>query len=153
MDKITIDIFTNAGKHHANLQLGFVGGLLFDNLKLDSVFYTVTWSSHLSKQPTRSIGAPLIIAAVEAIDEGKSICPTCKKLIQVDIKLVKDWIQRICSLPCPLRATVQTDQYVQVSIVHDLSSRHETFITSFGFLVSRIHLTYVRKLTVHSLKF
>ena len=48
-----------------------IAGLLIGDFKAGSVFHTLNWFSHKSKRPVKSIGAAEILAAGEAIDEGK----------------------------------------------------------------------------------
>lgn len=49
----------------------YVYGLLLNGLNKDLTFYTLSWSSHKSKRPVKSTGSAEILAAGQAIQEGK----------------------------------------------------------------------------------
>lgn len=87
-------VFADAGKCDDHGQLSFIGGILLGPLKKGSQFYPLSWSSHKSKRPVRSIGAAEILAVGEAIDEGKliksavshALCANVKLLVATDSK-------------------------------------------------------------------
>lgn len=66
-----IIVFSDAGRITDHRQLCHVAGILPNGLSNRSVFHTLSWSSHKSKRPVKSTGAAEILAAGEAIDEGK----------------------------------------------------------------------------------
>ncbi|PXF44742.1 hypothetical protein BWQ96_05501 [Gracilariopsis chorda] len=63
--------------------------MLFGDLSLGSVIHTISWSSHKSRRPVKSIGSAEILAAGEAIDEGKLLAKAYSKLLGFEIGL---WI-------------------------------------------------------------
>ena len=64
-------VFADADRHESHGQLCYIAGLLLGPLKSDSTFYTISWPSHKSRRPVKSIGAAEILPVGEAIDEGK----------------------------------------------------------------------------------
>lgn len=71
--KLSVLVFSDAGRTSDHGQLCFIAGLLVGELTEGSIFHSVSWSSRKSKRPVKSVGAAEILAAGEAIDEGKSI--------------------------------------------------------------------------------
>ncbi|PXF41499.1 hypothetical protein BWQ96_08781 [Gracilariopsis chorda] len=84
-----IVLFCNASHSTDHGQLGFVAGMLFGDLSLDSVFHTMSWSSHKSRRPVKSIGSAEILTSGEAIEEGKVLAKAYSKLLGFEIGL---WI-------------------------------------------------------------
>lgn len=87
---MSISIFADAGRVVDHGQLCFISGLLIGPLAINSVFHTLSWISHKSKRPVRSVAAAEILAASEAIDEGKILNTTITTLtgIPVSCKLL-----------------------------------------------------------------
>ena len=85
---VSIAVFADAGRLEDHGQLAFVSGLLIGPLALDSTFHTISWMSHKSKRPVRSIAAAEILAASAAIDEGKILKSTFSLLMATPIQLV-----------------------------------------------------------------
>lgn len=83
----SIIVFSDASRLIDHGQLAFICGLLIGDLKSGSVFHTISWSSHKSKRPVKSIGAAEILAAGAAIDEGKLVRKAFQKLLNVDVTL------------------------------------------------------------------
>lgn len=52
------------------------------------MLHTLSWSSHKSKRPVKSIGAAEILAAGEAIDEGKVLAKAYEVLLGMNIDLL-----------------------------------------------------------------
>lgn len=73
---LLILVFADASRNDDYGQLGYVAGLSIGDFKLGSIFHVLSWSSHKSKRPVKSIGASEILAAGEAIDEGKLLAST-----------------------------------------------------------------------------
>jgi len=84
-----IVMFADASRKSDTGQLCYVGGLMLGDLNSDATFHTISWASHKSKRPVKSIGTAEIYAAGESIDEGKMLCHAYQKLFNADIKL---WI-------------------------------------------------------------
>ena len=61
--------------------------LLFGDLSNGSIFHTISWLSHKSKRPVKSVPAAEILASAEAIDEGKSIAHAYSELLGVEVKV------------------------------------------------------------------
>lgn len=55
--------------HSGNLS--YNGSLLFGDLSSGSIFHSIYWIYKKSERPSKSIGPAEIIAAGEAIDDGK----------------------------------------------------------------------------------
>lgn len=85
---VTIAVFADAGRLTDHGQLCFVSGLLFGPLALNSTFHTLSWMSHKSRRPVRSIAAAEVLAASEAIDEGKILKSTFSTLLSSPVRLV-----------------------------------------------------------------
>lgn len=64
-----------------------MAGLLFGKSQCSSVWHTLSWSSNKSKRPFKSIGAAEILAAGEAIGEGKILANAYRVLLDMDINL------------------------------------------------------------------
>lgn len=82
--------FTDAGrlKESDSGQPGYVIGLLVENALKGSSFHKLTWASHKSYRPVKYIGAAEILAAGEAIDEGKVIARSCDLLLGIHIDVL-----------------------------------------------------------------
>ena len=85
---ISAVVFADAGKTEDHGQLSYIGGILLGPLKKGSHFYPLTWSSHKSKRPVRSIGAAEILAVGEAVDEGKIIKSVTSAIFGINVKLL-----------------------------------------------------------------
>ena len=81
-------VFADASRTIDHGQLGYVAGLLIGEFQEGSVWHTLSWSSHKSKRPVKSIGAAEILAAGEAIDEGKVLVNAYRVLLGMDIDLM-----------------------------------------------------------------
>lgn len=85
--EISILLFANAGRPSEYGQLGYVGGLSIGPIAHGSYFHTLTWTSHLSKRPTKSIASAELLAAGAAIDQSKQIAQAYKILLNIDVHL------------------------------------------------------------------
>ena len=85
---VSIVVFADAGKTGDHGQLSFIGGLLLGPLTKGSNFYPLSWSSHKSRRPVRSIGAAEILAVGEAIDEGKILKSVVSSIVNANVKLL-----------------------------------------------------------------
>ena len=90
--KLSVVMFSDASKTADKSQLGYIGGLLIGELHDSSLFHTLTWSSHRSSRPVKSVGAAEILAAGEAIDESKALVQALSVLLnmKIDLKLLLD---------------------------------------------------------------
>lgn len=70
-----------------NKQLCYVTGLLLGNLERGSLHYVLFWPSHRSRRPVRLIGTAKILAADEAIDEGKIIATSLSAALGTSVFL------------------------------------------------------------------
>ena len=70
---MSLDVLSDAGLISDSGKLSYVAGILFGDFCQEAVIHLMSWSSHKYKRPVRSIGAAEILAAGEAIDEGKVI--------------------------------------------------------------------------------
>ena len=85
---ISILVFSDAGRVIDRGQLSFFAGLLIGPFAQDSQFYVLSWSSHKSKRPVKSVGAAEILAASEAIDEGKVLKQALSTLLGIPLRLI-----------------------------------------------------------------
>lgn len=81
MEKLSVTVFSDAGRLSERVQLCCIAGLLIDPLKLGSPFYVLSWSSRRSKRYVRSTGEAEILAAGEAIDEVKALADSIRSLL------------------------------------------------------------------------
>ena len=87
--KTSLLVFADASKLPEHGQLCYLAGLLFGRLEKGSTFHALSWASHKSKRPVKSIASAEILAVGEAIDEGKILAKAYEELIGVQTEL---WI-------------------------------------------------------------
>lgn len=85
---VSVLVFSDAGRRLDSGQLSYFAGLLVGNFQQGSLFYTLSWSSHKSKRPVKSVGAAEILAASEAIDEEKMLKMAMSLLLFNNIPLL-----------------------------------------------------------------
>lgn len=85
---VSVLVFSDAGRTVDHGQLSYVAGLLLGPMSEGSLFYTMSWMSHKSKRPVKSIGAAEVLAAAEAIDEGKTLKSAMSILLRMPIRLL-----------------------------------------------------------------
>lgn len=85
---MSIAIFADAGRLSDHGQLAYISGLLIESLSIHSVFHSISWMSHKSKRPVKSIAAAEVLAASEAIDEGKILKTTLATLTATPVRLI-----------------------------------------------------------------
>ena len=85
--KLSILIFADTSKQDDHGQLSYLAVLLFGNFESDSVFYTLSWSSHKSQRPVKSVTSDETLAAGEAIDEGKVLVKDFEELLSTEVNL------------------------------------------------------------------
>jgi len=83
--ELLILVFADAAKPGDHGQIGVPTGLLVSELKNNSIFHPISWISHKSKRPVKSVPAADILASAEEIDEAKAISHTYSELIRIDI--------------------------------------------------------------------
>lgn len=81
-------VFTDAGRPSDGAQLSTICGLLIGNLEEGSFYHTISWASHKSKRPVRSIAAGEILAAGEGIDEGVMLKRAYSLLLGIKAELI-----------------------------------------------------------------
>lgn len=79
--------FSPIHRKNSHGQLGVLTGLLIGTIKKYAMYHPIWWLSHKSKRPTKSTPAAEILAASEAIDEGKVIYGTYSELLSMDISV------------------------------------------------------------------
>ena len=72
---LSILIFSDASRSDENGQHGIILGLLVGELERNAINHTLSWISHKSKRPVKSVPATGILAASEGIDEGVAKTP------------------------------------------------------------------------------
>lgn len=85
--ELSVLAFSDASKVDENGQLGIICGLLVGDMSEGSVFHPITWLSHKSRRPIKSVPAAEILAASEAIDEAKAIAGVYSELFNMNIKV------------------------------------------------------------------
>lgn len=90
--KASILVFYNAGRKVDHGQISGLCGLLTDDAEEGAVLHTLSWISHKSKRPVKSVGATEILADGDAIDEWKMLQLALSTLLPVefDFMLVVD---------------------------------------------------------------
>ncbi|PXF42474.1 hypothetical protein BWQ96_07812 [Gracilariopsis chorda] len=84
---VSVLVFADASRPCEYGQLGYIYGLLFGDIRSDSVLHTLLWSSRKSRSPVKFIGSAEILAAGAAIDEGKRLVKALTKLFNMDVFL------------------------------------------------------------------
>lgn len=74
----------------------------------------VSWSSHKAKRPVRSIGTAELLAAGEAIDEGKILASTLAVITNQPVELIialdtKDLFSSLSSQRNPIDKSIRAD--------------------------------------------
>ena len=85
--RLTVLAYTDASKANEYGQVGVLIELLLGEMKTGSIFHAITWISHKSKRPVKSVPAPEIIAAAEGIGEAKIIAHAYRQLLNVNISV------------------------------------------------------------------
>lgn len=85
--ELSVLVYADASKIDENGQLGVTTGLLVGDMKEGSVFHNISWLSHKSKRPIKSVPAAEILAASEGIHEGKMIASVYSEIFQMEISL------------------------------------------------------------------
>ncbi len=85
--KLKVLVFTDASRSDENGQIGVIAGLMLGDLEEGSTFHLLSWMSHKTRRPVKSIPAAKILAASEGIDEGKLIKGVYKELFNTDVQL------------------------------------------------------------------
>lgn len=133
-------------------QLSFLDIVLVRLFVQNYIFYTINWMNHKLKRLGRSIGAVERTAALEAIDEGKTLKRTLSTVYQSGSILSLHWIRVFCSRRCVPHENQFTSLAELVSLSSDLSTKLETLMESSAFLVKSILLILERSLIVYRLK-
>jgi len=87
-ESVSIAVFADAGRTLDHGQLSIVAGLLIGPLSENSILHVYSWISHKSKRPVRSIGAAEVLAASEAVDEGKVLKSAMTRLLGINVELI-----------------------------------------------------------------
>lgn len=85
---LSVLVFSDAGRQASRSQLSYIAGLLMRDIQATVPFHLLSWSSHKSRRTVRSIRAAEILAAVEAIDEGKILARTLSSIYSSRIPLL-----------------------------------------------------------------
>ena len=125
---LSVPVFSDAVKPNTHGQLGFVSGILFGKLEEGSIFYALSWSSSLSKRPTKSTASAEIMAASAVVDEGI---------------LIGDCLRELLNIPLPVTILVDSkDLYDFLSSSHvprDKSIKADLQLIRYYFETKRIH--------------
>ena len=85
---ISLCVFCDAGRSLEAGQISTLSGLVFDDIAEGSMFHVLGWSSHKARRPVKSTAAAEILAASEAIDDGKMLARTLSYIYKSRIELV-----------------------------------------------------------------
>lgn len=85
--KLSVLVFTDASRTDDVGRLGVFTGMLIDEMEENAIFHAISWVSHKSKLPVKSVPAAEILAAFEGIDEGKTIAKAYTEVLDMEIKL------------------------------------------------------------------
>lgn len=80
-------MFCDAARLGEKGALGFIGGLMFGDLKQGSVFHTLTWVPHLAARPTISTGSAEILAYADEISGEQVIAGLYQTLLGISVHL------------------------------------------------------------------
>ena len=84
---VSVLCFSDASKREAHGQVGCISGLLIGDFTKDAVFHPISWISHKSKRPVKSVPAAEVIAAAEAIDDAKTVAATYSEVLSMDVRV------------------------------------------------------------------
>lgn len=112
--KPTVLIFSDAARPSTNAQIGYLIGLLLGPLELGSNFYLLSWSSHMSKRPAKSSASAEILAASEAVDDGRVIRKCLSRVFNMYVSLVmvvdsKDSLSSLSTSRVPQEKSIAAD--------------------------------------------
>lgn len=79
--------FSDASKSQEHGQIGILTGLLVGEMKCDSIYHPISWISHKSKRPAKSVPAAEIMATSECIDEVKVISHAYMELMNIEVRV------------------------------------------------------------------
>ena len=85
--ELSVLVFADASKGNDHGQFGVLTGLLVGELKNNSIYHPISWLSHKSKRPVKSVPAAEILASAEAIDEAKSIAHAYSEILDMYIRV------------------------------------------------------------------
>lgn len=83
--ELSLLVFDDASKASDHCQIGVRCGILAGQLAVGALYHVLSWVSHKSKRPTKSILGEEILAAGEGIDEGKVIMLCFNELLDKKI--------------------------------------------------------------------
>lgn len=84
---LSILSFEYGSKGRAYGQLGVLTGLLLGEFACNSISHAVSWISHESKRPVKSVPSGGIPASSEAIDESKSIALAYSESLGINVRV------------------------------------------------------------------
>lgn len=114
---VSVLVISDTGRHQENGQLSFIAGLRIGLFAQYSLFYTLSWSGHESKSPVKSIRAAEILAASEAIDNGKVLKRSMALLLRKKVPLLITLYYRDFALLCLHIATQLKSIYETMSML------------------------------------
>ncbi len=131
--KLSILVFSDASRVDENGQIGLLAGLLVGEMEKQSICHALSWISHKSKRPVKSVPAAEILAATEGIDEGKMIAQAYSELMAMEIKM------QLCVDSKDLFTSLSTQRNsIDRSIRGDVSSIRFEFQTGAVEKISRV---------------
>ena len=86
--KLSVLIFADASRQNDRGQLSYLSGILFGNLESGAIFHTISWNSHKSRQPVKSVASAETLASGEAIDKGNALVRTLIERLGIEVNLM-----------------------------------------------------------------
>ena len=80
-------MFSDASRTDENGQLGVITGLVVGKMENNAIYHTISWISHKSRRPVKSVPAAKILAAAEGIDDGKMFSKAYSENMDMDLRM------------------------------------------------------------------
>lgn len=84
---LSVTVFADKGRSATYGHLCYVAGLLLGELHIGTIYHFLAWSFQKSKHPVRSIFSAKILAAGEAIDEGRILAAKLTLILGLHVPL------------------------------------------------------------------
>lgn len=77
--------FANLSSVEDHGQLGILARLLVGKFKKNAIYHAISWISHKSKRPVKSVPAAEILASTEVFDEARCAANAYSEILNLDI--------------------------------------------------------------------
>lgn len=82
---LNLVVFLDASRTEDYHQIEVICGQLIDDLRSNSIFHTISLSSHKSNRPLNSVLSSEILAAEEGTNEGMQVLAAYREMLDLDI--------------------------------------------------------------------